>query len=144
MRRALRSASVESSDLAAIVLIGGSSRIPLVTELLQRAFDLQPALDTHPKHDVVLGAVRLDSRRRITHQPAVLPGDQSRNAGSAAEPAPVAVQKSVPPGQPIPSTPRSSPAPGPPLQGPADTRPRRPVRNVALGAGALILSYSPR
>ena len=135
MRRALRSASVDPSDLAAIVLIGGSSRIPLVAELLQREFDRQPALDNHPKHDVVLGAVRLDSRRRIPHRPAAPPGDQSRSAGSAAEPASVTAFR-----RPIPPSARSSTADGPPLPGPADDAeipPRRPLRNVALGAGVL-------
>ncbi|HEY5786638.1 MAG TPA: Hsp70 family protein [Microlunatus sp.] len=58
MSRALRSAGVESRDLSAIVLIGGSSRIPLVGELLIREFGVQTALDTHPKHDVALGAVQ--------------------------------------------------------------------------------------
>ncbi|MGB7980729.1 MAG: Hsp70 family protein [Candidatus Nanopelagicales bacterium] len=58
-RRGLSSAHVEPSDLAGIVLIGGSSRIPLVAELLQHEFGIPAALDTHPKHDVALGAARL-------------------------------------------------------------------------------------
>ena len=58
LRRSLRSADVTPESLSAIVLVGGSSRIPLVGELLHRAFGAPTALDTHPKHDVVLGAVR--------------------------------------------------------------------------------------
>jgi Tol biopolymer transport system component/actin-like ATPase involved in cell morphogenesis len=58
MERTLRSAHVTEHQLAAIVLIGGSSRIPLVGELLHNAFATPTALDTHPKHDVVLGAMR--------------------------------------------------------------------------------------
>lgn len=73
MRRALRSASLGPADLTAIVLIGGSSRIPLVGEMLQRAFGLQPALDTHPKHDVALGAVRLAAPRAELHESVVAP-----------------------------------------------------------------------
>ena len=39
-----------------MVLVGGSSRIPLVSEMLSAAFGRPLALDTHPKHDVALGA----------------------------------------------------------------------------------------
>ena len=59
LSRALRSATVEATDLRAIVLVGGSSRIPLVGEMLQREFGVPTALDIHPKHDVALGAVRV-------------------------------------------------------------------------------------
>jgi molecular chaperone DnaK len=57
--RALRSANLEPADLHAIVLVGGGSRIPLVRELLQQAYPVRTALDTHPKHDVALGAVQV-------------------------------------------------------------------------------------
>ena len=60
MRRALRSATVDPSDLTAIVLVGGSSRIPLVAQLLSSEFSRPLALDTHPKHDVALGAALAD------------------------------------------------------------------------------------
>lgn len=58
-RRGLASAGVAPDDLSAIVLIGGSSRIPLVGEILQHELGIPAALDTHPKHDVALGAARL-------------------------------------------------------------------------------------
>jgi hypothetical protein len=56
--RALRAAGTESEQLKAIVLVGGSSRIPLVSHLLQSRFSTPTALDTHPKHDIALGAVQ--------------------------------------------------------------------------------------
>lgn len=59
MNRTLLSADIGPSDLTAIVLIGGSSRIPLVTEILQSAYETPTAIDTHPKHDVALGAVQV-------------------------------------------------------------------------------------
>ncbi len=71
MRRGLRSASLDPAEVTAIVLIGGSSRIPLVGEMLQREFGLQPALDTHPKHDVALGAVRLGDSPPVAKGPLV-------------------------------------------------------------------------
>jgi YVTN family beta-propeller protein len=55
--RALRDADTTADQLTAIVLIGGSSRIPLVSHLLQSRFSTPTALNTHPKHDVALGAV---------------------------------------------------------------------------------------
>ena len=56
--RALRTANTTPEQLSAIVLVGGSSRIPLVSHLLQEHFGTPTALDTHPKHDIALGAVR--------------------------------------------------------------------------------------
>lgn len=61
--RVLRSAGLTSSDLVAIVLVGGSSRIPLVADLLQKNFEVSTAVDTHPKHDVVLGAMQVAAQR---------------------------------------------------------------------------------
>jgi Tol biopolymer transport system component len=55
-RRVLRSAEVSPDQLRAIVLIGGSSRIPRVSEVLAAEFGRPLALDAHPKHDVALGA----------------------------------------------------------------------------------------
>ena len=59
MSRALRNAHIEPSPLRSILLVGGSSRIPLVSEMLHREFSVPTALDTHPKHDVALGSVRV-------------------------------------------------------------------------------------
>jgi hypothetical protein len=43
------------------VLVGGSSRIPPVGEMLQGAFEVPLSVDTHPKHDVALGAALTDA-----------------------------------------------------------------------------------
>ena len=56
MRRALRSAGVAPDDLGAVVLVGGSSRIPLVAELVGEEIGRPVAVDAHPKHAVALGA----------------------------------------------------------------------------------------
>jgi actin-like ATPase involved in cell morphogenesis len=70
MRRALRSADVEASDLKAIVLVGGSSRIPLVAQLLSDEFRCPVAIDVHPKHAVALGAAHLAAPATIGAEPA--------------------------------------------------------------------------
>ena len=59
LRRSLMSANTKPTELSAIVLVGGSSRIPLVTEMLHQELQVPVALDTHPKHDIALGAARL-------------------------------------------------------------------------------------
>ena len=71
MTRALRSADVDPADLHAIVLIGGSSRMPLVTQLLRTTFDVPTALDTHPKHDIALGAVQISADEPETLAPGL-------------------------------------------------------------------------
>src|SRR3954452_18835858 len=56
MQRVLDSAGVSAADVSAMVLVGGSSRIPLVSEMLSAAFRRPLALDNHPEHDVAIGA----------------------------------------------------------------------------------------
>ncbi len=56
--RALRTAGLQASDLRAIVLVGGSSRIPLVAQLVTSALGRPVAVDTDPKHAIALGAAR--------------------------------------------------------------------------------------
>jgi actin-like ATPase involved in cell morphogenesis len=67
--RALRAADTTTGQLTAIVLVGGSSRIPLVSHLLQTRFSTPTALDTHPKHDVALGAVQFKGTSGATTSP---------------------------------------------------------------------------
>lgn len=73
MRTALRSAEVEPADLDAMVLVGGSSRVPLVAETLHRAFGIPLALDIHPKHDLVLGALLAQPVSSIPSPPEAPP-----------------------------------------------------------------------
>ncbi|WP_322778882.1 Hsp70 family protein [Frankia sp. Cas4] len=55
-RRTCRSAGVEPADLNRVLLVGGSSRIPLVARLVEREFRVLVTVDTHPKFAVCLGA----------------------------------------------------------------------------------------
>jgi molecular chaperone DnaK (HSP70) len=58
MHRALRSAGVAPGELRSILLAGGSSRIPLVSELLSVEFERPLVLDGDPAHNVALGAAQ--------------------------------------------------------------------------------------
>ncbi|WP_314508028.1 Hsp70 family protein [uncultured Microbacterium sp.] len=55
---ALDAADVSASDLDAILLTGGSSRIPRIAELLSERFDRPIAIDADPKAIVAMGAAR--------------------------------------------------------------------------------------
>jgi YVTN family beta-propeller protein len=59
LRGALRSASITESDLTAVLLVGGSSRIPLVGKMISAELKCPIAIDTHPTHAVALGAAAL-------------------------------------------------------------------------------------
>jgi len=56
MRRSLTSAGVEAQEVRAILLVGGSSRIPLVAQTVSAAFGRPVAVDAHPKNAIALGA----------------------------------------------------------------------------------------
>jgi YVTN family beta-propeller protein len=57
--RTLRSAKLEPSDLSAVLLVGGSSRIPLVARMVSDALGCKTVVDTHPKYTVALGAASI-------------------------------------------------------------------------------------
>jgi len=58
LHRALESAAVDGTQLDAILLAGGSSRIPLVSQLISAEFGPVPVIDTDPKIAVAIGAAR--------------------------------------------------------------------------------------
>ena len=63
LQRALRSANLRAADLNAVLLVGGSSRIPLVSQLVSAELGRPTAIDIHPKYGVALGAAALASGR---------------------------------------------------------------------------------
>ncbi len=60
--KALDDAGKKASDVNAILLVGGSTRTPLVSRLLQERTGLEPRQDVHPDLCVALGAGVLASR----------------------------------------------------------------------------------
>ena len=59
LSRAVRSAGLTAADVDAVLLIGGSTRIPLIMETVTREFG-RPLLEgVHPVHAVALGAAAL-------------------------------------------------------------------------------------
>jgi YVTN family beta-propeller protein len=122
--RALRAAGTSPQRLTAIVLVGGSSRIPLVSHLLQNRFDTPTALDTHPKHVIALGAVLFNPqgpRRRPADKPTAL----------------IPVVLDEPPTTPVPPGPTQPAAPEP------DTADAGPASTAAYAATAPTSSTPP-
>ena len=117
LRRALGAANVAPEDLNNVLLVGGSSRIPLVSQMLSAELGRPTAVDTHPKHAVALGAALLAGRRRTAGPrpgvpgrgtppppPAGRPADRRGAAGPTASPG-----DARPPGR-GPRTPAGEPA----------------------------------
>jgi len=99
--RALRSAEIEPGDLTTVLLVGGSSRIPLVGQMVGTALGRPVAVDAHPKHGIALGAAIIAAQRNgaVDHATIV---DASAEASTApvAPPPPDAPQPTVPPATP--------------------------------------------
>ncbi|WP_448614952.1 Hsp70 family protein [Modestobacter sp. URMC 112] len=82
LHRVLRAAQVEPDALSAVLLVGGSSRIPLISRMVSEAFGRPTVVGTHPKHVVALGAAVLAEARRNDAPARLLTG---ADAGRTAE-----------------------------------------------------------
>ncbi|WP_179855237.1 Hsp70 family protein [Paractinoplanes atraurantiacus] len=102
-RRALRGAGVTPDDLSAILLAGGSSRIPLVAQILTDELSRPVAADPHPEHSVALGAALAGATTPI-------PARFSGRGGAAPIPTPSTGRGGAAP-IPTPSTGRGGAAP---------------------------------
>jgi molecular chaperone DnaK len=70
LENAIDSAGLTPDQLEAILLIGGSSRIPLVAQRLSERFDRPLAIDADPKAAIALGAARSTLIQLIERRPA--------------------------------------------------------------------------
>jgi hypothetical protein len=78
----LKDANVTAADLAAIFLVGGSSRIPLAADALWRRFGIRPSVQDNPKAVVSLGA--LTSGSSSSRREAGAAGAHAATAGRSA------------------------------------------------------------
>jgi YVTN family beta-propeller protein len=76
--RAVHTARLDVQQLAAILLVGGSSRIPLIERMITEETGRPTVVDAHPKYAVSLGAAMVAARHSI-----------SAGAGSTASSRPV-------------------------------------------------------
>jgi actin-like ATPase involved in cell morphogenesis len=128
LRRALRSAGVTPEQLHAVLLVGGSSRMPIVAQLVGAELGRPVAVDAHPKHAVALGAALLAGGAVPGAQPVreAAPDAAQAATGAAAFvdptpttafPIPAAAGRPSPQPSTQPSTqPSLSPSPWPPSE----------------------------
>lgn len=88
LRRAIQSANVEPSDLAAVLLVGGSSRIPMVAQMVSAEVGRPVAVDTDPKHAVALGAAMAAGGALRTLATVPSPAETATTEARSAPPAP--------------------------------------------------------
>jgi molecular chaperone HscA len=55
-RRARRDAGIRAAEVKSVVMVGGSTRVPLVRERVARFFDAEPMVDIDPDKVVAVGA----------------------------------------------------------------------------------------
>ncbi len=124
LRRAMRSAHVVASDVRVVLLVGGSSRIPLVAQMVGAEVGRPVAVDVHPKHAVALGAaLAADAARQRSPEGGPTPevgtvaaGGPAADAAADLPPAPTPAPGPVPTLLAAPEIPRvgSSVTPTPP------------------------------
>ena len=108
LRAAIDEAGIDADDVHAILLVGGSSRIPLVAQLVGAELGRPVHVDIHPKQSIARGAARYE------------PVPVSEIAGLA-----LATEPGEPATQPVSSL-------RPPGPGPAPGSPRAPVKKRSL------------
>jgi len=112
--RVLRAAQVQPGELAAVLLVGGSSRIPLVGRMVAEEFGRPTVVGAHPKHAVALGAALLADRRQQSS------GSAERRPAPAADAAPAPASGALPAGSVPAAAGPAAPTPGAPTpEGPA-------------------------
>ena len=111
-KRAITGAHVETASLKAVLLAGGSSRIPLIGEMLRSEFERPVVADSHPKHAVALGSARVAAAaatsapvRPMMPPPPPASAAPAPNAPLDIAPLPVGAPTSAAPTVPTPAAP---------------------------------------
>ncbi len=118
LERVARSAGLEFSDLSRVLLVGGSSRIPLVGEMVREATGRPVGLGAHPKHAIALGAAEAGAAG-ATRPTVAVETAQEPEFEETVDPQPAELHLSVPE------------EPEPPIGGP-ETEPKSDEPDPAL------------
>jgi molecular chaperone DnaK len=126
LEQAIRSAGLDRADVDRVLLVGGASRMPIVSELVAEALGRPSFVDAHPKHVIALGAAIAagTTATRIPVGPAPLAPAEPPPTPPPPPPGPLATTGGGPPPTPAPTptAPVGEPAGLPPAPEP---RPRR-------------------
>lgn len=130
-RRAISSAGLAEQDIDAIVLVGGSSRIPLVAQVVSAEFSLPIVIDGAPEASTALGAAWLALAALRTGSGVSTGLDVDDFAGPTAQTPPTPptdTPDEAPPLDRAPGTPAAAKpgVPLPPLSAPPQTPPTVP------------------
>jgi actin-like ATPase involved in cell morphogenesis len=119
LERALRSADLTAADVSHVLLVGGSSRIPMVSGLVSAQLGRPVAVDAHPKHAIALGAAIVAAREAgvmVGDAAMQAPPTQQAPAAPTAPPPPATVSSPPGPGAAyVPAPQAPAPAPPPPV-----------------------------
>jgi YVTN family beta-propeller protein len=166
MYRTLQSAEVKPTDLSAVLLVGGSSAIPLVARTVSAELGCRAVVDEHPQNVVALGAATLAAqtadrdgpvvcsipRQRDAQLPVPAQRTPPRDTGAAAlpssagqpdaQPDAATARPVAPVAKPPPAPPVESPLSGGRHERPVDEGPESALRarqpRVLLGTGAAV------
>ncbi|TLM84623.1 Hsp70 family protein [Pseudarthrobacter sp. NamE5] len=83
LEQSLKQLELEPADLTAVLLIGGSSRIPLVAQLISEQLERPIAVDADPKSSICLGAAVSAVLGQKTAAEATTGGDAAENGAHA-------------------------------------------------------------
>jgi actin-like ATPase involved in cell morphogenesis len=138
LRRALQSADIDLPQLHTVLLVGGSSRIPMIAHLVSAELGRPTSVDTHPKHAIALGAAAVGAdtagvgaAAAVAAAPVRLTPPAADKAGPAEAPAPALRMAAA--GAP-------TPAAAPTLADPAEERRRRLRRRRLLVVGGVLVA----
>ncbi|MFD0521977.1 Hsp70 family protein [Paractinoplanes durhamensis] len=100
--RAVYAAQVEVGELSAVLLVGGSSRIPLIGRMITEELGRPILTDANPKHAVALGAAAVAAagvRPAMAGARVLVGGGSSEEAAAPPHvPSPRGVSRPAPPG----------------------------------------------
>ncbi|BFU45194.1 Hsp70 family protein [Krasilnikovia sp. MM14-A1004] len=153
LQRAIRSADCDPDEVHSVLLVGGSSRMPIVAQLVGSEVGRPVVVDAHPKHAVALGAAWLaggdlakpagGSARPVTPAPQAAPAAPAASAAPAAPATPPRQQAApvAPQGRPPAAPPVSPAAPTPPPVASPAAAPAPPVVSPAASGGPVPATY---
>ncbi|MEW1806653.1 Hsp70 family protein [Pseudarthrobacter sp. NPDC080039] len=153
LQHSLSQLHLEPADLSTVLLIGGSSRIPLVAELVSERLDRPIAVDADPKSSICLGAAvaallaftsaaEAAAAEAAAADGAEAPGSRGDGAGAtAAVGPPVPIVPTAPPAPTMPSWSRKYTTVAGDGKGKGGAHAPKPtVRVTAVAAAAAVLT----
>ncbi len=130
------SSPIEMAEIDRVLMVGGSSQIPVVRQRVMNHTQRPVAVDRHPKHAIALGAaasIAMDASTPVADVPPTPPPAKARPAATPPLPDAGPTTADVPPVPPSPGPP-PSPAPAQATPAPTPPTPTPPTPDVAAAS----------